>query len=83
MIKMNVDPHPDLSTHWSECPVKLPTKMEWHSSVLYKDKLMVTGGRDGNATSDKIHEVQVVPPNSVLDLIKNARTKTASLYGDI
>ena len=28
MIKMNVDPHPDLSTHWSECPVKLPTKME-------------------------------------------------------
>ena len=68
MIKMNVDPHPDLSTHWSECPVKLPTKMEWHSSVLYKDKLMVTGGRDGNATSDKIHEVQVVPPYSVKTL---------------
>ena len=68
MIKMNVDPHPDLSTHWSECPVKLPTKMEWHSSVLYKDKLMVTGGYDGNATSDKIHEVQVVPPYTVKTL---------------
>ena len=68
MIKMNVDPHPDLSTHWSECPVKLPTKMEWHSSVLCKDKLMVTGGYDGNATSDKIHEVQVVPPYSVKTL---------------
>ena len=68
MIKMNVDPHPDLSTHWSECPVKLPTKMEWHSSVLYSDKLMVTGGYDGNATSDKIHEVQVVPPYTVKTL---------------
>ena len=68
MIKMNVDPHPDLSTHWSECPVKLPTKMEWHSSVLYSDKLMVTGGYDGNAISDKIHEVQVVPPYTVKTL---------------
>ena len=68
MIKMNVDPHPDLSTHWSECPVKLPTRMAHHSSVLYNDKLMITGGCDGNATSDKIHEVQVVPPYSVKTL---------------
>ena len=68
MIKMNVDPHPDLSTHWSECPVKLPTKMAHHSSVLYNDKLMITGGCDGNAISDKIHEVQVVPPYSVKTL---------------
>ena len=68
MIKMNVDTHPDLSTHWSECPVKLPTKMAYHSSVLYKDKLMVTGGYDGNATSDKIHEVQVVPLYTVKTL---------------
>ena len=68
MIKMNVDPLPDISTHWSECPVKLPTKMECHSSVLYKDKLMVTGGYDRNATSDKIHEVQVVPPYNVKTL---------------
>ena len=49
---------------------------------------MVTGGRDGNATSDKIHEVQVVPLYTVRflhceDFIKNARTKRASLYGDI
>ena len=68
MIKMNVDPHPDLSTHWSECPVKLPTKMAYHSSVLYNNKLMVTGGYDGNATSDKIHEVQVAPPYTVKTL---------------
>ena len=29
---------------------------------------MVTGGHDGNATSDKIHEVQVVPPDTVKTL---------------
>ena len=43
-IRMNVDPPPDLSTHWSECPIKLPAKLVHHSSVLYNDKLMVTGG---------------------------------------
>ena len=70
MIRMNVDPHPDLSTHWSDCPMKLPAKLAWHSSVLYEDKLMVTGGYDGNTggTSEKIHEVQVVPPHTVKTL---------------
>ena len=70
MIRMNVDPHPDLSTHWSDCPMKLPAKLANDSSVLYQDKLMVTGGYDGNTggTSDKIHEVQVVPPHVVKTL---------------
>ena len=70
MIGMNVDPYPDLSIHWSECPVKLPAKLAYHSSVLYDDKLMVTGGYDGNATSDRIHEVQVVPPYTVKTLLR-------------
>ena len=68
MIRMNVDAQPDLSVHWSECPVKLPAKLRYHSSVLYGDKLMVTGGHDGNGTSDKIYEVQVVPPYTVKTL---------------
>ena len=68
MIRMNVDSHPDLSIHWSECHVKLPAKLAYHSSVLYDDKLMVTGGYDGNATSDRIYEVQVVPPYTVKTL---------------
>ena len=68
MIRMNVDPHPDLSIHWVDCPMKLPAKLQRHSSVLYDDKLMVTGGYDGNLISDKIHEVQVVPPYSVRTL---------------
>ena len=68
MIRINVVPHPDISTHWSECPVKLPAKMAHLSSVLYDDKLMVIGGHGGNATSDRIHEVQVVPPYTVKTL---------------
>ena len=67
-IKMNVDPPPDLSAHWSGSPVKLPDKLENHSSVLYNDKLMVTGGRDGHDTFDHIHEVQVIPPFTVKTL---------------
>ena len=68
MIRMNVDPLPDLAVYWSEFPVKLPAKLRYHSSVLYDDKLMVTGGYDGNATSDEIHEVQVVSPYTVKTL---------------
>ena len=70
MIRTNVDPHSDLSTHWSDCPMKLPARLAYHSSVLYQDKLMVTGGGDRNTggTSDKIHEVQVVPPHTVKTL---------------
>ena len=67
-IRMNVDLHPDLSIHWRDCLIKLPAALVHHSSVLYNDKLMVTGGSDGNATSDKIHEVQVVPPYTVKTL---------------
>ena len=65
MIRINVDPLPDLSIHWRECRVKLPAKLRYHSGVMYDDKLMVTGGDDGNDTSDKIHEMQVVPPYTV------------------
>ena len=68
MIRMNVNPHPDSSIHWSECPLKLPTKLTSHSSVLYNDTLLVTGGKNENGTSDKIHEVQVVPPYTVKTL---------------
>jgi hypothetical protein len=62
MIRMSINPNPDLSTHWSDCPVKLPGKLGYHSSVLYNDQLIVTGGYNGNAASDCIHEVQLTPP---------------------
>ena len=65
---MNVYSNSYPSTHWGECAVNLPAKMASQSSVQYDDKLMVTGGDDGNATSDKIHEVQLVPPYTVKNL---------------
>ena len=68
MIRMNVHPQPDLSIHWTDCPVKLPCQLGSHTSVLYNDKLMVTGGHDGNAMSDKIYEIQVIPPYTVKTL---------------
>jgi hypothetical protein len=68
MIRMNINPNPDLSMHWSDCPVKLPAKLVYHSSVLYNDYLIVTGGRNGNGVSDCIHEVQLVPPYTVKTL---------------
>ena len=68
MIRMNINPNPDLSMHWSDCPVKLPTKLAGHSSALYNDHLIVAGGHNGNAVSDCIHEVQLVPPYTVKTL---------------
>jgi N-acetylneuraminic acid mutarotase len=68
MIRMNINPNPDLSMHWSDCPVKLPAKLAYHSSVLYNDRLIVTGGINGNAVFDCIHEVQLVPPYTVKTL---------------
>jgi hypothetical protein len=68
MIRMNINPNPDLSMHWSNSPVKLPTKLAYHSSVLYNDHLIVTGGHNGNAVSDCIHELQLVPRYTVKTL---------------
>ena len=68
MIRMNINPNPDLSMHWSDCPVKLSTKLAHYSSVLYNDHLIVTGGDNGNAVSDCIHEVQLVPLYTVKTL---------------
>ena len=65
---MNIHPNPDLSMHWSDCPVKLPTKLAYHSSVVYNDHLMVSGGKNRNAVSGCIHEVQLGPPYTVKTL---------------
>ncbi len=70
MIRMKIDPNPDLSKHWSDCPVKLPAKLAYHSAVLYNDQLYVTGGciEDMDQISDCIHAVQLVPPYTVRTL---------------
>ena len=68
VIRMNIHPNPDRLTHWSDCPVKLPTNLAFHSSVVYNDHLIVSGGYNGNVVSDCIHEVQLVPPYTVKTL---------------
>jgi hypothetical protein len=85
MIRMNINPNPDFSMHWSECPVKLPAKLACHNSVLYNDHLIVTGGHKGNATSDCIHEVQLVPPYTVKTLSRMREPRqyhSTQLYDD-
>ena len=72
MIRMNIHPVPDLSINWSDFAAKLPAKMGAHSSVVYKDSLLVTGGinADQYVFSDCIHEVQLKPPYTVKLLSK-------------
>ncbi len=87
MIKMNIDPNPDVSTHWSDCPIKLPAKLQHHSSVLYNNHLIVTGGYAGNlrATSDCIREVQLVPPYNVKTLSRMPEPRqchNTEIFGD-
>jgi hypothetical protein len=67
MIRMNIHPVPDLSINWSDFAAKLPAKMHAHSSVVYKDSLLVTGSlhADQGVFSDCIHEVQLKPPYTV------------------
>ena len=67
MIRMNIHPVRDLSNNWSDFAAKLPAKMSAHSSVVYKDSLLVTGGinADQDVYFDCIHEVQLKPPYTV------------------
>ena len=70
VIRINTEPNPDLLTDWNDCPTKLPAKLVFHSSVLYNDTLIVTGGNNRNQseTSDCIHAAQLVPPFTVKTL---------------
>ena len=67
MIRMKIDPNPDLSKHWSDCPVKLPAKLAGHSSVVYNHHLYVAGGcvERLDQVSDHIDKVPLVPPYTV------------------
>ena len=49
---------------WSNFPAKLPAKLCGHSSVVYDERLIVTGGYDADQVqySDSIHEILLTPP---------------------
>jgi archaellum component FlaC len=67
MIRMNIHPIPDLSINWNDFAAKLPDRTHVHSSVVYKESLLVTGGYniDQRVYSDCIHKVQLKPPYTV------------------
>ena len=71
MIKMNIHQVPDLATNWTDFAAKLPARMYAQSSVVYKDRLFVTGGyADQRVFSDCIQEVKLKPPYTVKLLSK-------------
>ena len=44
--------------------------------MVYDDTLMITGGYDGNGASEKIDEVQAVPPCTVKTLSRMPETRS-------
>ena len=72
MIRINIEPIPDLSITWNDFAAKLPARMCAHSSVVYKDSLFVTGGYHAGQVvySDCINEVELKPPYTVKLLSK-------------
>ena len=72
LIRITIDPIPDLSISWSDFAAKLPASMYEHSSVAHKDSLFVTGGYNAGqrVNFDCIHEVELKPPYTVKLLSK-------------
>ena len=66
---------PFIPSSWSYHAVKLPRPLERHCTVLYKDRLIVLGGDDGNEFSDFIYEVQLQSPfnRKILGKLPSAR----------
>ncbi len=56
----------DKSVQWKISLVKLPVVHWRHAAVMYKDSLILSGGKTGgdDEVSDKIHEISMVPPYS-------------------
>ena len=72
MIRMKIDLNPDLSTHWSDCPVQLPANLAYHSSAVYNDHSYISGGciECYEQVSDRIDKVLLVPPCTVKTLLR-------------
>ena len=56
---------------WSNLAVKLPRPLRGHCTVLYRNRLIVLGGDDGNEFSDFIYEVQLQSPFNTKILAKS------------
>ena len=54
----------DASVEWKISPVKLPQLCWRHAAVIYKDSLILSGGKLGSIVGDKIYEISMIPPYS-------------------
>ena len=61
MTRLNIRPIMD-STPWFDFSAKLSSKLCGHSNVVYNERLITTGGFQGSACSDRIHEILLVQP---------------------
>ena len=53
------------SLQWKMSPARLPVPLSAHQTVVYKGKLIVIGGHDGNSgrNSKRIYEIHLEPPH--------------------
>ena len=78
----------DASVEWKISPVKLPEIRQGHAAVMYKDSLILSGGKMGNygsRESDKIYKISMVPPYSTKILTTMPETScdhTMELFED-
>ena len=74
---------PFIPPYWSHHAVKLPGPLREHCTMLYKDRLIVLGGDDGNEFSDFIYEVQLQSPFNTKILAKLASARPMGGYGAV
>ena len=77
----------DQSAEWKISHVKLPEVRARHATVMYKDSLILSGGRADiwRGVSDKIYEVSMVPPYSkkvLTTMPEPRRDHTMELFED-
>ncbi len=63
-LPLNYAVHVDQSIPWEDVPAELPGRLAGHCSVVYKGRLIVIGGFNGDkgAYSGSITEISLVPP---------------------
>ena len=81
--RLNIDKKP---AEWSNSVAKLPVKLYAHTSVVYQNRLIVTGGYTGNErASDDIFEILLTPPYTSKLLCKMPQPRIyhcSHLFGD-
>ena len=57
---LNVD---EENLEWVKSPVKMPFECNAHTVVCHENSAILTGGRDGVNVSNRIYDIQLIPPH--------------------